>query len=142
MRTDILEREQEIRQWVTEHKTKGFISKELGCRRDTLEAYLKKMSIEYLGNQGGKKTEKRWSRTTAKEYIENSDAPMASRLRKKLIRDGIKEEKCEDCEITEWQGQKLVFELHHVDGNHWNNDLSNLKILCPNCHSLIPNHRK
>ena len=31
-------------------------------------------------------------------------------------------------------------ELHHIDGNRYNNELDNLQILCPNCHSLTPNH--
>ena len=25
--------------------------------------------------------------------------------------------------------------IHHIDGDHFNNELSNLQILCPNCHS-------
>jgi 5-methylcytosine-specific restriction endonuclease McrA len=30
----------------------------------------------------------------------------------------------------------LPLELHHKDRNHFNNDLNNLQILCPNCHSI------
>jgi hypothetical protein len=33
-------------------------------------------------------------------------------------------------------GLKLPLELHHKDGNHYNNELSNLEILCPNCHAV------
>jgi predicted RNA-binding Zn-ribbon protein involved in translation (DUF1610 family) len=29
--------------------------------------------------------------------------------------------------------------VHHVDGNRNNNDLSNLQLLCPNCHSQTDN---
>ena len=60
---------------------------------------------------------------------------------KKLIKEGIKTHKCENCGITEWMGTKVSIELHHIDGNRENNDISNLKILCPNCHSLQPTHR-
>lgn len=43
--------------------------------------------------------------------------------------------KCACCGISEWQGDKITLELEHVDGNHKNNCISNLKLLCPNCHS-------
>ena len=48
---------------------------------------------------------------------------------------------CEKCHISEWMGQKLTLELHHIDGDHYNNSLENLQILCPNCHSQTPNFR-
>jgi len=57
-------------------------------------------------------------------------------LRDKLIRDGIKEKKCELCGLSTWMGKELPLELHHKDGNHYNNELSNLEIVCPNCHSI------
>lgn len=62
------------------------------------------------------------------------------KLKNKLIELGLKEEKCEMCGITEWLGQPVKFHLHHEDGDHFNNELSNLKILCPNCHSLTDNY--
>jgi hypothetical protein len=65
---------------------------------------------------------------------------LSSRLRKRLIKEGIKEEKCEKCGLENWNGKSLPFELHHIDGNRINNKLENLTILCPNCHSQTPNH--
>ena len=62
------------------------------------------------------------------------------RLREKLIRDGIKKPQCELCLLEEWQGKKIPLELHHKDGNHYNNDFENLQILCPNCHALQENN--
>jgi len=43
--------------------------------------------------------------------------------------------RCEICGISEWQGQPLNLELDHIDGNNVNNELTNLRFLCPNCHS-------
>ncbi len=59
-------------------------------------------------------------------------------LLQKLIRDGIKEYRCECCGATEWLGSRdnLVLELHHKDSNHYNNKLENLQVLCPNCHAI------
>jgi len=67
---------------------------------------------------------------------------VSSRLRKRLIEEGYKKNICEKCGITEWMGQKITLELHHIDGNRINNKLENLAILCPNCHSLTPNHSR
>ena len=46
--------------------------------------------------------------------------------------------KCECRGLSEWLGQPINLEVHHVDGNRSNNDLSNLQLLCPNCHSYTP----
>ena len=80
----------------------------------------------------GKKTITRY--IPAIDYI-NGSFVSAHRLKLKLIRDGIREQKCEICETTEWMGKKVPLELDHIDGNHYNNDMSNLRILCPNCHA-------
>lgn len=59
----------------------------------------------------------------------------SSSLLKRLIKEGYKENKCEQCGITEWQNKPIIFHLHHKDGNHQNNNIDNLQVLCPNCHS-------
>ena len=59
-------------------------------------------------------------------------------LKRRLIKEGIKEERCEgeSCNITNvWNGKKLVLHLDHIDGNSNNHKLNNLRLLCPNCHS-------
>ena len=58
-----------------------------------------------------------------------------------MVEEGIKERKCESCGLTEWKGEEIPLELHHIDGNHFNNDLDNLQLLCPNCHSFTDNFR-
>ena len=49
--------------------------------------------------------------------------------------------KCENCSLEEWQGEKIPLEIHHIDGDELNSDLSNLQILCPNCHALTDNYK-
>jgi endogenous inhibitor of DNA gyrase (YacG/DUF329 family) len=51
--------------------------------------------------------------------------------------------KCCTCgwrEINKTTG-KIPLEVDHIDGNYKNNDLSNLRLLCPNCHSLSSNYK-
>lgn len=45
---------------------------------------------------------------------------------------------CESCKGTEWLGHPMPLELDHVDGDASNNQLTNLRMICANCHSLTP----
>lgn len=58
-----------------------------------------------------------------------------SLIKKALIKVLNKEEKCDICGISEWLSKKINVELDHIDGNSSNNELSNLRFLCPNCHA-------
>lgn len=49
--------------------------------------------------------------------------------------------KCEQCNNNEWFGCKLSLEMHHIDGDVDNMKLENLKLLCPNCHSITDNYK-
>lgn len=142
MRTDILERKNDILQWMEEHQSKAFICRELKCKPETLASYLKKMDINYEGNKGlkGKTLQEKGQSNvykTAAEYIK-STCVKSPVLKEKLLREGIKEYKCEICGGVEWLGKPIPLELDHIDGNHYNNDFTNLRIICPNCHSLTP----
>lgn len=56
-------------------------------------------------------------------------------LLRKLVQEGKRIYECEKCRISEWQGEKLVLELHHLNEIFNDNREENLQILCPNCHS-------
>lgn len=43
---------------------------------------------------------------------------------------------CSCCKNSLWLGKPIKLELDHVDGNHKNNSKENLRMLCPNCHSM------
>jgi len=58
------------------------------------------------------------------------------KLKKRLLAAGLLEPRCARCGLDEWQGQRIVLELDHVNGAHTDNRLENLRLLCPNCHSL------
>jgi len=58
-------------------------------------------------------------------------------LLKKLVDNGKKKYSCEECGISDWRGMELVFELHHINEKFNDNREENLRILCPNCHSIL-----
>jgi hypothetical protein len=137
MRTDILESKEQILLWIDENRSKAFICQQLRCKTTTLNAWLSKLVINYSGNMGLKGIPHINQRLSAKEYAKSASAKSVI-LKQKLIEEGIKEDKCEHCNLTEWQGKKIPTELHHKDGNHHNNtDFNNLEILCCNCHQLV-----
>lgn len=141
MRTDILERKDEILGWISEERPKCFICEQLHCKPETLNSYLKKMGIEYAGQQN-KKGQLKGSNLykPAMYYIKNNIQIKSHELKQKILRDKLKPHKCEICGNTTWNNVPIPLELHHIDGNHYNNAWDNLQILCPNCHALTNNN--
>lgn len=60
-------------------------------------------------------------------------------LKNRLIKEGLLEEKCSSCALGPfWNSNPLSLQMDHIDGNSKNNILTNLRILCPNCHTQTP----
>ena len=140
MRTDIENRKEEIKEWINTNQSKAFMCRELKCKPETLNWWLDKLGLNYNGNQGGKGIRTSPQRKSALQYLLSDGHISAHKLKLKLIEDGIKEHKCENCNLTKWNGEKIPLELHHIDGDRYNNVLSNIQILCPNCHSQTDNN--
>ena len=139
MRTDILDRKEDILKWIEEEQPKCYIAQQLDCKQETLNRYLKRMGIEYNGQQSKKGQQKGPNKyKNAMHYIETGKTIASSKLKEKLLTDGLKERRCEKCGLDSWLNNPIPLELHHKDGNHYNNVFENLQILCPNCHALEP----
>ena len=141
MRTDIIERKEEILQWIEEGQTKAFMTRQLKCKPETLNRYLKSWDIDYKGNQSGKGLRKPKGKWTLAEYLADSKCIHSDKVRKKLLEEGYKEHKCENCGLETWLGEPIALELHHIDGDRNHNELSNYQLLCPNCHAMTDSYR-
>jgi hypothetical protein len=138
-RKDILEKREQIINWINNNEPKAFICRQIKCKPSTLDSYLLIFGINYKGNMGRKGKQISPKRQTFFE-LSTKDYVGSHRLKKRLIQDGLKKHKCEECCLTVWNNKPIPIELHHEDGNRFNNELSNLKILCPNCHAQTPNY--
>ena len=110
-----------------------------GNNSNTLKRLLDENNIDYSHFTGRARVYNNTS-TSIKEYLSNRVKITSGKLRIKLLTEGLKENKCEICGITKWLGKPIVCQLHHIDGNNQNNNLENLQILCPNCHSQTENY--
>jgi len=75
------------------------------------------------------------------DFLSNTYPIQSDRLRRRLINEGVFARRCSGCKLDSWMDQPIPLELDHIDGNHQNNALQNLRLLCPNCHALTPNFR-
>ena len=108
------------------------------------QSYLKSVAVKlgissahFLG-QGYSKGKKYPNRQVPLDrYLRKNGLPISSHsLKNRLIDKGLKRAKCEECGRVKWRGEPLVLELDHVNGDHFDNRLENLMVLCPNCHAL------
>ena len=92
-----------------------------------------------------KSNHKKRKRTLEEILVENSDYTNSSRLKKRLIKEGLLINHCynENCptrEIPLWRGKEIKFELDHINGKNRDHRIENLRLLCPICHSQTPTY--
>lgn len=113
----------------------------VGGNYKTLKKYFNifKINISHFTGQGWNCGEnyKHFGKNFSLEEILVKDSTYTSsnNIKHKLFDSGLKENKCEECGLTEWMGKKISLHLDHINGDNLDHRIENLRILCPNCHS-------
>ena len=77
------------------------------------------------------------------EEVFVKDSPVTQKvLRGYVERHNVIPYKCQNCGCDgHWQNGIIALEIDHIDGDNTNNEISNLRYLCPNCHALTDTYR-
>ncbi|MBI4087771.1 HNH endonuclease [Candidatus Kaiserbacteria bacterium] len=119
---------------------------EAGGNYDQVKRYVRELSLDVSHFKG-----KAWNKglrgqlrpiiPTAKILVVSSNF-QSYKLKKRLFSEGLKRASCEECGWAQRaEDGRLPLELDHINGDRHDNRIENLRILCPNCHSLKPTHR-
>lgn len=108
----------------------------------TFRTYANKLGL-YKPNPSGKGTNKPRSNKTPLLEILAGKHPSYNthRLKIRLFSEMGWKHQCAACSNTTWCSHPIPLELDHIDGNPYNHKVSNLRLLCPNCHAQTPTYR-
>ena len=99
------------------------------------------ISIEHFVNTNG--GQKSWNRKKPCDILVRKNSKIrtdSKQLRRALLEVGVSHT-CIKCgNDGTWMGEKITLEIDHIDGDWTNNLQTNLRFLCPNCHSQTPNY--
>jgi hypothetical protein len=131
----------EIEKFVQESYSFATLAKKLGYSAEsgnyltTMKAMVNELNIDtsHFTGQGWNKDNFDYSRFKYGVSIKTAHAIDALSF--------LRGHRCERCNSEQWLGTPIPLEVHHKDGNSLNNEIDNLELLCPNCHTLTKNYR-
>ena len=145
--------ESELMEAIISSRSRAEVLKKIGLvprggNYATINNLIKKYNIDtsHMTGQG-------WNKGMKQEGVSKRAIPMAevlikdstftssNHLRKRLLKEGIKEHRCDKCLRQTWNDIPIALELHHVNGDKQDHRIENINLLCPNCHSQTKTYR-
>ena len=120
--------------------------REAGGNYDQVKKYIKeyKLDVSHFKGVGWSRGLKGFGRpkiALEKILVKNSSY-QSFKLKNRLFAVGLKLPYCEECGWAKKSDDgRVPLELDHINGDRHDNRIENLRVLCPNCHSLKPTHR-
>jgi len=120
--------------------------REAGGNYFQLQKYIKELKFDITHFKG-----RAWNkglkgignpRIPLEQILVKNSAFQSYKLKNRLFKANLKPKHCEICRWAEMAPDgRLPLEIDHINGDVHDNRLENLRILCPNCHSLQPHYR-
>lgn len=119
---------------------------EAGGNYEQVKKYIKSYKIDISHFKGGV-----WNKGMTGGYhpliplnkiLIKDSSYQSYQLKNRLFKEKIKGIKCEECGWAKCSNDgRIPVELDHINGDRHDNRIENIRILCPDCHSLKPTHR-
>lgn len=113
----------------------GYLNPRAGRSRATLMNRIDELSID-ISHFDEKNKRFPINAMSIKEMFAKNTNRNNQHLKTIIKRHNLIDYKCECCgNEGKWMGTELSLHLDHINGEHSDNTIENLRFLCPNCHS-------
>jgi len=117
--------------------------KPVGGNYYTIKRHIKQYKIDtsHFKGRGWSKGQEFGFKRPIEDYLSNRFEIQSNKLRIRLLKEKIFKHQCSRCNLEVWNDLPIPIELDHINGDHSDNRLENLRLLCPNCHAQTDTYR-